>query len=67
MKFKEVLPALLDGKKIRRKSWVNGNRITIKNNEIIDGFNRRVAIMVEGFKADDWEIIKEPKKSIWEI
>jgi hypothetical protein len=53
MKFKEVLPALLDGKKIRRKSWVNGNRITIKNNEIIDGFNRRVAIMVEGFKADD--------------
>lgn len=62
MKFEEVLPALLDGKKIRRKSWTNGNRIIIKNNEITDSFNRRLAISVEGFKADDWEIVKEKKK-----
>lgn len=62
MKFEEVLPALLDGKKIRRKSWVNGNCIVIKNTEIMDDFDRRLAISVEGFKADDWEIVKTPKK-----
>lgn len=62
MQFEEVLPALLDGKKIRRKSWVSGNRIFIKNNEIMDDFDRRLAISVKGFKADDWEIVKTPKK-----
>lgn len=62
MKFEEVLPALLDGKKIRRKSWVSRNCIFIKNNEIIDDFNRRLAISVEGFKANDWEIVKKKVK-----
>lgn len=62
MKFEKVLPALLDGKKIRRKSWVKGRYIAVKNEEMINSIGSRVAISVEGFKADDWEIFKEKKK-----
>ena len=63
MKFEEVLPALLEGKKIRRKCWGKERSfIVIENDSIVDNYGSRLAISVKGFKADDWEIVKEKKK-----
>ena len=63
MKFEEVLPALLKGKKIRRKCWGKERSfIVIENDSIVDNYGNRLAISVNGFKADDWEIVKEKKK-----
>ena len=63
MKFTEVLPALLEGKKIRRKCWGKERSfVVIENDSIVDEYGSRLAISVNGFKADDWEIVKETKK-----
>lgn len=63
MKFEEVLPALLKGKKIRRKCWGKERSfIVIENDSIVDNYGNRLAISVNGFKADDWETVKEKKK-----
>ena len=63
MKFTEVLPALLEGKKIRRKCWGKERSfVVIKNDSIVDEYDNRLTISVNGFKADDWEIVKETKK-----
>ena len=54
MKFEEILPALREGKKIRRASSKLG--ITFTKDE----FFRLDS--VDLLQADDWEIVKEPKK-----
>jgi hypothetical protein len=52
MKFEEVLPALRDGKKVRRKAWGENDYIAISSPfELSDGSLMR----------DDWEIVEEPK------
>ena len=52
MKFEEVLPALREGKKVRRTSWVSTTHIKAKGDYFLD---------VSGCLADDWEIVDEPK------
>ena len=74
MKLEEVLPALREGKKIRRKDIVwennygfifikNGKIIFIKGNEIIfNSFtNNKYVLDKEDLNANDWEIIDEKK------
>lgn len=66
MKFEEILPALKAGKKIRRKCW--GKEVYIKTHDffvvgqIITEDNIDYALTVMDLEADDWEVIKEPKK-----
>lgn len=75
MKFEEVLPALREGKKVRRKDIVWKNNygfIYIKDNKIIfikgseiifNSFNNNKYVLdEEDLNADDWEIIAEKKK-----
>ena len=54
MKFEEVLPALREGKKIRRRCGYY-----IKNNRIVDEFGVASDIL-----QDDWEIVEEKNKKI---
>lgn len=69
MKFEEVLPALREGKKIRRKDIVWGNFygvlfISETENEIlsdnVDNYDYK--IIKEDLLAEDWEIVKEKVK-----
>lgn len=64
MKFEEVLHALLEGKKIRRKCWSESNYIYSRKGE--SSFRQQddyaYIFGVNEFKADDWEIVKEKKK-----
>ena len=63
MKFEEVLPALREGKKIRRKIWGRERSfIVIKDDSLVDNLGRDVAIYTYGLKAIDWEIVEEKKK-----
>lgn len=63
MKFEEVLPALREGKKIRRKSWGRVHSfIIIKDDSLVDDYRCNVVIYAYDLKADDWEIVEEKKK-----
>lgn len=66
MKFEEVLPALRNGKKIRRSFWREdtyfykndqGNFI-FKNGGADEYYYNLTCLLFSG----DWEIVKEPKK-----
>ena len=70
MKFEEVLPALREGKKIRRKNivWKNyyGYLFVIENKDKIfsdSAGNDDYKLTKEDLLVDDWEIVKEPKKA----
>ena len=63
MKFEEVLPALREGKKVRRKSWGRVHSfIIIKDDSLVDDYHCNVGIYAYDLKADDWEIVTEKKK-----
>ena len=63
MKFEEVLPALREGKRIKRNTWPCYKYCYVKDNHIV---NQNGELYVFGVEADilqdDWEIVKEPKK-----
>lgn len=66
MRFEEVLPALREGKKIKRSSWgkdtyfyKNHQGTFIVKNGGADGYYYNLSYLLN---SDDWEIIKETKK-----
>lgn len=66
MKFEQVLPALREGKKVRRSFWrkdtyfyKNHQGIFIFKNGGVDEYYYHLSCLLDG---DDWEIIKEKKK-----
>lgn len=62
MKFEEVLPALKNGKKIRRKCRPN-RYYHIENNHIVNEIGDLYTFGVEAdILQDDWEVVKEIKK-----
>ena len=61
MKFEEVLPALREGKKIRRKCLPN-RYYSIVNNHIYDEIGQLYTFGVEAdILQNDWEIVEETK------
>lgn len=66
MKFEEVLPALREGKKIRRNNWCKDGYIYINSNgEFENQSGKRPAIILsrlDDLEADNREIVKEKKK-----
>ena len=63
MKFEEVIPALRDGKKVRRESWHRADSITYEwsNNlsklrDMPHGGYFHYNLPLEDLNADDWEI-----------
>jgi hypothetical protein len=62
MKFEEILPALREGIKVRRKSWNKRNYIVVaKDNLIVDENDYAIPFCIDDFSADDWEIVKRVK------
>lgn len=72
MKFEGVLPALREGKKIRRKSWAAGRYLRIVKDDLEYGTyltdERELAdtfsIGLDLIGHDDWEIVPEPRKIV---
>lgn len=66
MKFEEVLPALREGKAIRRmdKGWKNFHMCyRFIDNQIRDGYESWIEdIYVDDLLKNDWEVVKEKKK-----
>lgn len=66
MKLEEVLPALREGKKIKRKGWRNQEYIrkchVFTFEPIINEDNAFYALTIIDLWADDWEIVIESKK-----
>ena len=63
MKFEEIIPALREGKKIRRRGWCKGAYISIgTDGSVCDQNNGIFPFVLNDFKSEFWEIIKEPKK-----
>ena len=62
MKFEEILPALREGKKIRRAFWWEGHYIKLVRDGIIDQNEISLTFGKEDLMGEDWEIVKEPKK-----
>lgn len=66
MTFEEVLPILRKGKKIKRKWWRKREYIREGNvfgcKRIVNEDNNVYILNTNDLFADDWEVIKEPKK-----
>lgn len=69
MKFEEILPALIEGKKVRRKNkiWQNNYGflfISEKDDTIFSDnpINWFYKITKEDLLVNDWEVVEEPKK-----
>lgn len=66
MKFEEVLPALRKGKKVRInvEIWVQLlGYITLDGNDVVvDKYGKLYELDLSDLNADDWEVVKEPKK-----
>lgn len=65
MNFEEILPALKEGKKIRRKSWhkIHGvQKINATDDSIVDENGEYFPFVLEDFLSNDWEVIKEKRR-----
>lgn len=64
MKFEEVLPLLLKGKKIRKIYWSEDKYVCSRKGEssFLDQDGYIFIFGVDDFENDDWEIVKEKKK-----
>lgn len=73
MTFEEVLPALREGARIRRKSWENGYALALRGESPHGGmllwwdgskYDNYYAFSRNDFNAKDWESIKTPVKKV---
>ena len=62
MKFEEVLPALREGKKIRKVSWWEGHYFKLASDGIVDQEGKNFTFGKDDFTCDDWEIVEQKKK-----
>ena len=63
MKFEEIIPALREGKKARKKFWSKGHYTVIRKDGVMVFENGAPAcIAICNLNEDVWEIVKEPKK-----
>ena len=58
MRFEEVIPALREGKKVRRKSWLEDVYIETVNGTLVDEFGfSDVPLGDYILDSDDWEVV----------
>lgn len=58
MTTKEAIQAMLDGKKVRKPSWVEGDYFMFDGECFIA---EDTTIVMADFNGNDWEIYEEPK------
>ena len=66
MKFEEVLPALREGKRIRRNYFDEGKYIEVRRLDefICDNYDTDYTFCLDDLCADDWEIVAKEKKKV---
>lgn len=66
MTTREVLQALLDGKKVRRRSWSAENYIHLVDNDLV--YDIGELVITVDFSDGNWEVYVEPKpkKTVWQ-
>ncbi len=63
MMFEEVLPALREGKKVRRRGWSEGGYIQTNSvMDIVNEFSDPASGLYNNMLIDDWEVVEEPAK-----
>ena len=58
MNTKEAIQAMLNGKKVRRPSWVEGDYFMFDGECFI---TEDATVVMADFNGNDWEIYEEPK------
>lgn len=67
MRLDDVLPALREGKKIRRLGWRAANHLLLENGRLYlyvwdsalgDSFRQEVALYGHELMANDWEVLE---------
>ena len=67
MNFMEVVEQMKRGKKIALSTWCNGGYLYIMEREImLDKVNSNHITNVYSLEATDWEVVEEPKKTLWD-
>ena len=64
MKLEEVLPALREGKKIRRTFWWEEHYFKLTNDGIVDQEGKNFTIGKDDLCCLDWEIVEVKKKKV---
>lgn len=64
MRFEEILPALREGKKIRKASWRKGHYFELTPDGIIDQEGRGFVLSRCDLLCNDWEVVKVPTRKI---
>lgn len=69
MKLNQVMPALLNGKKIRRQSWINGLYYVKKDDLVLvhdtKGYISTMGFDINEILAEDWIIEGDPQENIF--
>lgn len=61
MTLAEIIPELLEGKKIRRRNWIDGDYWQMTSKGFIDTWGKRVECLRVSrihLKATDWEVLE---------
>ena len=64
MNQKQIMEALLSGKKIRSKHWNDHCYICLDGDNIVDELGECNSIDLDGDQLSLWEIYQEPKKQV---
>lgn len=64
MKFEEAISAIKAGKRVRRSGWSDDPEkyMALYEDALIDQRDGSIFLFLSDVEADDWEILKEPKK-----
>lgn len=66
MNFKEAYQKMLEGKKVKRKSWEDRQHYKLIGDNMYYA-NKLIAsnVSVENALANDWEVVEETKSKVW--
>lgn len=63
MRFEEIISALREGKKARRKCWIGDSLLVLREGSIVNDRGYSEHDLCEYIlNSDDWEVVKEKKK-----
>lgn len=64
MKFEEILPALRNGKKIRKSCWLEGEYINLYGICIRNENGNKYSLYWADIIEENWELYEEPKQKV---
>jgi hypothetical protein len=65
MNFLEAVEQMKQGKKVKRKLFTD-NYLYIKDEHIYHTNGEECRTLIKFIEATDWEVVEEPKKTLWD-